>query len=102
MSETNPKQKIRKVLESLCGSRIDEFIADLEAKKASYEREGYSDLEVDMDYCDSYEGQKRMVLVGTRHETDEEYAKRMAREREQEAFQRQQYEALKAKFEGGK
>lgn len=54
---------------------------------------------LEYDYLDPYSDQRTLILCAYREETDEEQRKRFYEAKQQEYWERRQYEALKAKFE---
>lgn len=83
--------------------KLDAAIAALLRRKERHEAEGYTNLEIDMDWTESYGNTSVEVeLYGERMETDAEAEKRerLAEQnlRNAEAYARRQYEALKAQF----
>jgi len=82
---------------------LDNAIAALQARKALHEADGWTDLEIDIDYRESYDCVTvEAELRGTRMETQDEAEQREQRAKratdDAEAYARAQYEALKAKF----
>jgi len=78
---------------------IDRAIAVLQERRARYEAEGYTNLELeietDYEYGDTY---ARAYLSGERMETEHEVALRERAARDAEQCDRNRYEQLKAKF----
>lgn len=83
---------------------LDEAISRLQKVKARAEKEGFTSLRIDVDTVSDYGGGEyaRVTLYAKRHETAEEALAREARDAAQkasnEARERAQFEALKAKF----
>lgn len=79
---------------------VDDAIVMLSQLKTEFEKSVYINLEIESGYAygDSY-----YRVVGTRYETDEEYAERLQQQKiidiREESDARQLYERLKQKFE---
>ncbi len=94
----------------LDGLTLEDAISALQQRlvKAKEQYPDFKSFNIDYtsDYNGDYSGEvhSRLCLVGMREETDAEYAKRIATEKDRELrqneYELQQYKQLKAKFEG--
>lgn len=100
-------KKPKKILKRKClttlylDETLDTIIQELQEYKRVFEKEGYQDLCIDIDYCG--DGDREIFLIGYKQETDEEYNQRIATEKSRKESEKERerklYEELKKKFE---
>jgi biotin-(acetyl-CoA carboxylase) ligase len=96
------RQSIRISSEFDIDDRIEAVISKLQKAKTQYEKEGWSNIHLELEEGD-YTENRYVYLKGDRMETEEEMIKRELREAaiqtRRDEDDRETYEALRAKFE---
>ena len=83
--------------------KLDHAIEKLSSLKEQYTAAGFTKLQINYGYYDSYDDKESLYLTGERLETDEEYNKRItvekANEEKRQKYELEQLKALKEKYE---
>ena len=79
MEKKKIRERIKEITYIFDDGKLSYLINKLEEIKKESEELGYSDLEIDKEYCCDYYDDRKIEfhLYGTREEADEEYEKRM-------------------------
>ena len=91
MEKKKIRERIKEITYIFDDGKLSYLINKLEEIKKESEELGYSDLEIDKEYCCDYYNDSKIefYLYGTREETDEEYNKRMKKNKKKKEINKQ-------------